>query len=366
MKYNLSNDEIKNMILLLIDFNMRNDHSQEVKLDINDILKSYENDIKNIIYVIDELNKDGLLMIKNINGNIYKLSLTDKSIALLNENNNIQINKLALILLFKSYEYINQKNKDTFIRLDSWLLGYFIGVSNQNNIFYSLDILKQMSYIADINKSNHHDKDSDKFYEYYNYSMTSNGIVAIETFLNYQRNNDITEMDLSDLERIISFHNNKKTISTKDIFIVHGRNETIKEQVKTFLKDKLGLNPIILHEQPNAGHTIIGKFEKYSNVVAAIALFTADDIGNIKEEKEKLNPRARQNVIFEAGFFMGKLGLEYTIILYEKGVELLSDLHGFLYIRYDDNLEWQNLLYRELKNIGYLLPHSILNQEATP
>jgi predicted nucleotide-binding protein len=114
---------------------------------------------------------------------------------------------------------------------------------------------------------------------------------------------------------------------------------------------KLQLKPIILNEQVNEGKTVIEKFEKYANVDVAIVLFTVDDIGKYKGAKN-LEGRARQNVIFEAGYFIGKLGRAKTIILYEDGLQIPSDLAGYIYIPLDQNKRWHLDLARELKAIG--------------
>ncbi|MBK8483496.1 MAG: nucleotide-binding protein [Saprospiraceae bacterium] len=93
---------------------------------------------------------------------------------------------------------------------------------------------------------------------------------------------------------------------TENIFIVHGHDDRSKIEVARTI-EKLGLNPIILSEQPNEGQTIIEKFELHSNVGYAIVILTADDLGKIKTEKDD-KYRARQNVILEMGYFIGKLG----------------------------------------------------------
>jgi predicted nucleotide-binding protein len=98
-----------------------------------------------------------------------------------------------------------------------------------------------------------------------------------------------------------------KELNKKDIFIIHGRDDGIKETVARFL-EHLDLHPIILHEQANRGNTIIEKFEQYSNIGYAIAILTPDDIGGLKETpSSQFKDRARQNVVFELGFFFGKL-----------------------------------------------------------
>ena len=136
--------------------------------------------------------------------------------------------------------------------------------------------------------------------------------------------------------------------NSKDVFIVHGHDSGIKESTARFLQ-KLRLNPIILHEQPNSGNTIIEKFEKYATVGFAIILLTSDDEGKSKKVSE-LKPRARQNVIFELGYFFGKIGRSRVCALYEEGVEIPSDYKSILYIKLDDAEGWKRKLTQELIN----------------
>jgi len=144
--------------------------------------------------------------------------------------------------------------------------------------------------------------------------------------------------------------NKTQVAYSNEIFVVHGHDEAVKEKVARFL-EKLGLNPIILHEQVNAGKTIIEKFESHANVGFAVILLTGDDVGKVKNAAND-SPRARQNVILEWGFFIGKLGRNRVCALYEKGVELPSDLHGLLYLSLDGR-GWQMDLAKELKAAGY-------------
>lgn len=139
--------------------------------------------------------------------------------------------------------------------------------------------------------------------------------------------------------------------TNNDIFIVHGHNNEVKINVARTL-EKLGLNPIILHEQANAGKTIIEKFEEHSNVGFAIILLTDDDLGKAKKD-ENLNHRARQNVILEMGYFIGKLGRDRVCPLYTNGVELPSDLYGLLYTEIDSAENWKIKIAKELKAAGY-------------
>lgn len=134
----------------------------------------------------------------------------------------------------------------------------------------------------------------------------------------------------------------------KKVFIVHGHDGELKQSVARIV-EKQGIEAVILSEQVNQGRTIIEKFEDYSDVSGAICLFSADDVGNAKAEaNEKL--RARQNVVLETGYFMGKLGRNRIVILADEGVEIPSDLSGIVYT---DTKNWQFELLRELKAVGY-------------
>jgi predicted nucleotide-binding protein len=146
----------------------------------------------------------------------------------------------------------------------------------------------------------------------------------------------------------------QKTFETTDInniFIVHGHNKAIQQSVARVV-EKLGLTPIILSEQANNGKTIIEKFEKHAKVGFAIILLTDDDEGKAKTEMT-LKARARQNVILELGYFLGKLGRERVLPLYVEGVELPSDMHGLLYTPIDKADTWKFAIVKELKEVGY-------------
>lgn len=143
--------------------------------------------------------------------------------------------------------------------------------------------------------------------------------------------------------------NNIRTKNSK-VFIVHGHDENIKQQIVRFL-EQLGITPIILEEQPNQGKTIIEKIEKYSKVKFGIVLYTSDDLGNEKQlAKDQLNQRARQNVILEHGYLMGKIGRKNVVPLVAKGIEFPSDLHGVVYV---DEKDWRIKIAKEMKASGY-------------
>lgn len=132
------------------------------------------------------------------------------------------------------------------------------------------------------------------------------------------------------------------------VFIVHGHDNALKQEVARII-EKQGLEAVILSEQANGGKTIIEKIEENSDVGAAICLFTADDYGRAKDATSE-NLRARQNVVFEAGYFMGKLGRGNVILIASPDIEIPSDLQGVVYTNKD---MWQTDVLRELKAIGY-------------
>lgn len=141
---------------------------------------------------------------------------------------------------------------------------------------------------------------------------------------------------------------NHSPIRRDIVFIVHGHDGELKQSVARIV-EKQGLTAIILNERPSGGATIIEKIEKNSDVGAAICLFTADD-KCINEIDGTTTMRARQNVVFEAGYFIGKLKRENVILLADKGIEMPSDLGGVVYT---DTENWRFSICVELKKMGF-------------
>lgn len=134
------------------------------------------------------------------------------------------------------------------------------------------------------------------------------------------------------------------------VFIVHGHDGEAKQKTARFI-ERLGFKAVILHEQASRSRTIIEKIEHHSNVGFALVLYTADDVGSAKGPgKDTLNPRARQNVVFEHGYLMARIGRENVVALVEAGVELPSDISGIVYI---SDEEWQVDVAKEMKAAGY-------------
>jgi len=139
--------------------------------------------------------------------------------------------------------------------------------------------------------------------------------------------------------------------STRHVFVVHGHDDGLKETVARYLS-RLDLTPVVLHEQPNQGRTIIEKFEHHADVDFAVVLFTPDDAGHPINKAEQARPRARQNVVLELGFFMGALGRHRVCVLHTGDIELPSDYAGVLYLPLDAGGAWRFLLAKEMKASG--------------
>ena len=138
--------------------------------------------------------------------------------------------------------------------------------------------------------------------------------------------------------------------SGSEVFVIHGHDEAAQAAVARFL-EQLGLEPVILAEQPSGGKTIIEKFETHADVGYAVALLTADDFGS-RQGDDAVRPRARQNVIFELGYFIGRLGRERVCALTKGQPEIPSDYSGVVYISMDGKDDWQGKLVQELREAG--------------
>lgn len=159
-----------------------------------------------------------------------------------------------------------------------------------------------------------------------------------------------------------------RCVPTRRVFIVHGHDHGLKNAVARHI-EALGLEHVILHEEPDRSQTIIEKFEAVGTVDFAVVLLTADDLGIAKSvhsmepigpnvsapmiAKEQLNRRARQNVVFELGYFVGKLGRQRVALIADPHVEIPSDFSGVIRI---DRADWTNRLFAALDDVGYRFP----------
>jgi predicted nucleotide-binding protein len=140
------------------------------------------------------------------------------------------------------------------------------------------------------------------------------------------------------------------------VFIVHGHDDAARLEVVDFLKT-VRLQPLVLRDQPGSGRTIIEKFEDFSNVSFVVVLLTPDDVGGLYKEKPSkggLQPRARQNVILELGFFLGLLGRDHVAVLSKQSkeaIEIPSDYTGVQYLFMDSAGNWRFDLAREMEAV---------------
>jgi predicted nucleotide-binding protein len=202
---------------------------------------------------------------------------------------------------------------------------------------------------------------------------------------NYPISSDMTEADFSDMRRqalsdqvtkLRAFTNllrqtcelaevaptpgaSPGTLDSNKVFVVHGHDDGAKETTARFLA-RLALEPVILHEQPSRGLTIIEKLMANDDVGFAVVLLTPDDrAGPAAAAHDEQKLRARQNVVLELGYFLGKLGRERVCALYKEGTEIPSDFQGVVFVPMDAAGAWRLTLARELKQV---LPHVDLNK----
>lgn len=147
---------------------------------------------------------------------------------------------------------------------------------------------------------------------------------------------------------------------SRDVFIVHGHDHTALHHVARVIS-QLRLSPIILSEEPSGGKTIIEKLEQHAQAGFAVVLLTPDDFGYAAADGDaKLKPRARQNVILELGYFVGRLGRNRVCALVRGEVEIPSDWHGVIYHPLDAGQGWQLILAKEIKAAGFDIDLNLL------
>jgi len=145
----------------------------------------------------------------------------------------------------------------------------------------------------------------------------------------------------------------RKGEATK-VFIVHGHHDALTYELSHhLLREKL--ETIILREELNEGRTIPEKLADFASEAGfAVVLFTGDDEGR-NRGASSFQPRARQNVVFEMGLFIGLLGRKKVCAVFDPGVELPSDLQGIARIEYDTVGKWKYDVVREIKKALKLL-----------
>jgi predicted nucleotide-binding protein len=208
------------------------------------------------------------------------------------------------------------------------------------------------------------EKTSKELSDYKNKNMTRGIIMYIspQDVVQYETiSEDVTKelfekanTNLKENDSIIENDTIKTFNDPREIFIVHGQDDLAKLEIARFI-ETIGFKPIILHEQASSGKTIIEKIEEYTNVKFGIVLYTPCDIGAKNDKKPLLKPRARQNVVFEHGFLIGKLGRSNVSAIVKESVEIPNDISGVVYTSMDTQGGWKISIARELKKSGYLV-----------
>jgi predicted nucleotide-binding protein len=141
------------------------------------------------------------------------------------------------------------------------------------------------------------------------------------------------------------------------IFVVCGTDDTMKQAVTEALV-KLWLVPVVMCEEPSQGRKIVERFADYADVGFAVVLLSPDDSMYDKDEsptKRKLRPR--QDVVFELGFLLGKLGKGNVLVFHREcaNFEGPTGFEGIKSVAFDDRDSWKIALIRELNNCGYIV-----------
>ena len=140
---------------------------------------------------------------------------------------------------------------------------------------------------------------------------------------------------------------------SRKVFIIHGHDELNLMRLDNLLQDRFYLDTIILKEKPGKGRTLIEKFEQEAPKASyAFVIFTPDDLIEVKKTKYT---QARPNVIFELGWFYGRLRRERVCILFKKGTKIPSDLEGITRVEFENSIEEKVIdIENELKEAGLL------------
>lgn len=258
--------------------------------------------------------------------------------------------------------FVLRQIKDSYKDLRLILCDIFLGDENEKNGKNGLSVVK---YIRNLHE---YDSEIDKDY------VSEIPIIAITIFAHRQvdildagADFSISKPKIKDDSNYLigtidanvkKFENYLIRIIMKPkVFIVHGHDEGTKEKIARFL-EKMRLDPIILHEKANEGLNILDKFEKNTDVIYAVVLYTSCDRGKDKDDTE-LKPRARQNVVFEHGYLISKLGRNKVCALVEKNVEIPSDIAGLLYLSLEND-NWKIYLCRELRRQGIIVDMNLI------
>lgn len=255
--------------------------------------------------------------------------------------------KSKLKKLYKELNEISVENQNDWSKIRNWIAKATPSILKFFPDFYPdfQEICKSPIWIPPKHNSISIDSTGEIFGDpitYFHRENTQKASFSKNNILNFLEGILDTIEDSNKENKALPLSNSKK------VFIVHGHDNLTKEQVARFL-EKIELEAIILHEQSSGGRTIIEKLEHYTNVDFAVVLLTPNDVGAVKTNKDNINPRARQNVIFELGFMVAKLGRQNVCALLRESVEKPTDYDGVVYVSMDNQGAWKQALIKELK-----------------
>jgi predicted nucleotide-binding protein len=132
----------------------------------------------------------------------------------------------------------------------------------------------------------------------------------------------------------------RKLVDYKQVFIVHGHNDKIREELEKFLDEK-GIRSVVIQAKARTGGDLLSTIEDQINsCMAGFILLTPDDEGRLYKYGEQTRLRPRQNVIFEAGFLTALFRKTRRVCFVKEGeLEIPSDLNGLLMETYTGNLD---------------------------
>lgn len=228
--------------------------------------------------------------------------------------------------------------------------GWHIQLPDQNLLNQTVFELKDV-FSDDLGKRDY----STNVINFYNEGV--NGLSMSSSYGSVGRIRDIASSALTWLrghpEHFRELQKRQRQVNPKKVFVVHGHDDANKLRLERFLAQRLNLTPVILKYRPMQGRTLIEKFEQEADDCAyAIAIVTPDDY--VKTEDD-LYAQARPNVVFELGWFCGRIGRDNVCILFSEGTKIHSDLDGVGRLEFRDSIEEKAIeISDELKAAGLI------------
>lgn len=359
IKQEMTDNEIKILVHLNKDKSQNN-----VESVLSDALQINEFDIRQV--VVSLVEKDYILDISNKNQKNERLRAWK-----ITPNGEIKVNEMQKKMIEEEQSKI-EKPELYNVYINTGLLPQTIlalDIDDVNKILEDIKIGEEETFIDgrtirigglvtikiyDVSKSNNkHDKGKLKNELKHNVGLYKLSWTRLLDYSGIERTHKFKIIKPSKkLTKIKTYEISDIMIKKNEVFIVHGHDGEAESRTARFI-EKLGFKPIILHEQASSGKTIIEKIEEYSNVGFGIVLYTPCDIGGKQGDIQNLQSRARQNVVFEHGYLIGKIGRENVCALVKGVLEKPNDISGVVYVQMDGENAWQNKIAKEMRKSGY-------------